>query len=82
MSALATGGSPGPASSLLKFQGTEAMQRLDELAIEVAGYYAMADHPAACISSAGGNAVGAGARPSRDGALSQQSRGVYLWRVQ
>ncbi len=34
MSALSSGKNPGPASSMLKTQGTEAMQRLDELAIE------------------------------------------------
>jgi acyl-CoA dehydrogenase len=43
MSALAAGRNPGPASSMLKMQGTEAMQKLDELAIEIAGYYALAD---------------------------------------
>jgi len=40
MSALASGRPPGPASSMLKMAGTEMMQRLDELAIEIAGYYA------------------------------------------
>jgi alkylation response protein AidB-like acyl-CoA dehydrogenase len=34
MSALSAGKNPGPASSMLKTQGTEAMQRLDELGIE------------------------------------------------
>ncbi|HEY4986559.1 MAG TPA: acyl-CoA dehydrogenase family protein, partial [Bradyrhizobium sp.] len=34
-------------SSMLKSQGTEAMQRLDELAIEAAGWYAMVNQPAA-----------------------------------
>ena len=43
MSALAAGRNPGPASSMLKMQGTEAMQKLDELAIEIAGYYGMVD---------------------------------------
>ncbi len=43
MSALASGRNPGPASSMLKMQGTEAMQMLDELAIEIAGTYALAD---------------------------------------
>ena len=32
---------------MLKMQGTEAMQKLDELAIEIAGYYALADQPEA-----------------------------------
>jgi alkylation response protein AidB-like acyl-CoA dehydrogenase len=43
MSALASGRNPGPASSILKMQGTEAMQMLDELAIEIAGTYALAE---------------------------------------
>lgn len=47
MSALASGRNPGPASSMLKMQGTEAMQMLDELAIEIAGYYALANQPEA-----------------------------------
>ncbi len=47
MSALASGKNPGPASSMLKMQGTEAMQRLDELAIEAVGRYAMVEQPEA-----------------------------------
>jgi acyl-CoA dehydrogenase len=47
MSALASGKPPGPASSMLKTQGTEAMQRIDELAIEAAAYYGYVDQPAA-----------------------------------
>jgi acyl-CoA dehydrogenase len=47
MSALASGKPPGPASSMLKTQGTEAMQKIDELVIEAAGYYAYVDQPAA-----------------------------------
>lgn len=43
LAALASGKNPGPASSMLKTQGTEAMQRLDELAVEGAGYYAAVD---------------------------------------
>ncbi len=43
MAALASGKNPGPASSMLKTQGTEAMQRLDELAIEGAGFYSAVD---------------------------------------
>src|SRR5215472_11111089 len=45
MSALASGNNPGPASSMLKMQGTEAMQRLDELAIEAVGHYAIVEQP-------------------------------------
>jgi acyl-CoA dehydrogenase len=47
LSALASGQKPGPASSMLKTQGTEAMQRIDELAVEAAGLYAAVDQPAA-----------------------------------
>ena len=43
MSALSSGKNPGPASSMLKTQSTEAMQRLDELAIDLAGHYAAVD---------------------------------------
>ncbi|MFC3070576.1 acyl-CoA dehydrogenase family protein [Phenylobacterium soli] len=47
LSALASGQKPGPASSMLKTQGTEAMQRIDELAVEATGLYAGVDQPAA-----------------------------------
>jgi alkylation response protein AidB-like acyl-CoA dehydrogenase len=40
LAALASGNNPGPASSMLKTQGTEAMQRLDEIAIEGLAHYA------------------------------------------
>jgi len=40
LSALSTGLNPGPVSSMLKIQGTEAMQRLDEIGVEAAGHYA------------------------------------------
>jgi acyl-CoA dehydrogenase len=47
MSALASGRNPGPASSMLKMQGTEMMQRLDELAIEAIGHYGAVYQPEA-----------------------------------
>ena len=47
LSALVSGGSPGPVSSVLKVQGTEAMQKLDELAITLAGAYGAVLQPAA-----------------------------------
>jgi len=53
MSALAAGGNPGPASSMLKMRGTEAMQRLDELAVEAAAYYGFVEQRAA--RTPGGN---------------------------
>lgn len=40
MAALAAGNNPGPASSMLKTQGTETLQMIDELALEAAGPYA------------------------------------------
>ena len=45
LAALASGQPPGPASSMLKVQGTELMQRLDEIAIEALGAYAWVDQP-------------------------------------
>lgn len=44
---LSAGKNPGPASSMLKTQGGEAMQLVDELMVEVAGAYAAADQPQA-----------------------------------
>jgi alkylation response protein AidB-like acyl-CoA dehydrogenase len=58
MSALSSGQAPGPASSLLKTRGTEAMQMLDELAIEAAGRYAAVDQRAA--REPGGNVAAVG----------------------
>lgn len=40
LSALAAGKNPGAVSSVLKTQGTEALQRLDEIGIEAAAHYA------------------------------------------
>lgn len=47
LAALSSGKNPGPASSMLKTQGGEAMQRIDELLLEVAGVYSAPDQPAA-----------------------------------
>ena len=47
LSALAGGKNPGPASSMLKINGTEAMQRIDEISIAALGAYAGVDQPAA-----------------------------------
>jgi acyl-CoA dehydrogenase len=49
MSALANGGNAGPQSSVLKMQGTEAMQRLDELAVEAVGLYGIIEQPGARV---------------------------------
>jgi alkylation response protein AidB-like acyl-CoA dehydrogenase len=43
MTALSSGKNPGPASSMLKTQGTEALQRLNELGIDLVGRYATVD---------------------------------------
>ena len=58
LAALAGGRNPGPASSMLKTQGTEAMQAIDELAIDAAGRYAGADQPEARKPGANIAAVG------------------------
>jgi acyl-CoA dehydrogenase len=47
LGALASGGNPGPLSSLLKIQSTEAMQQIDELAVEAAGIYGAVEQTAA-----------------------------------
>ncbi|SUS03322.1 Acyl-CoA dehydrogenase [uncultured Defluviicoccus sp.] len=45
MTALASGANPGPMSSMLKTQGTETMQRVEELAVEIAGAHAAVEQP-------------------------------------
>lgn len=47
LAALSAGKNPGPASSMLKTQGGEAMQLVDELMLEVAGVYAAVEQPQA-----------------------------------
>lgn len=47
LSALATGGKPGPASSILKLQGSEQLQRLDELGVDALGTYVAPHQPKA-----------------------------------
>lgn len=42
---MAEGGNPGPASSMLKVQGTEAQQTLQAMAVQIAGPYACVDQP-------------------------------------
>lgn len=41
LSAVSTGQAPGPESSILKIKGTEIYQAIDELNVEVAGYYCL-----------------------------------------
>ena len=47
LSELASGKAPGPASSMLKVNGTEAMQRIDEIGIAALGPYAHVEQSAA-----------------------------------
>jgi acyl-CoA dehydrogenase len=58
MSALAAGRNPGPASSMLKMAGTEMMQNLDELAIEIAGHYAAVPQPEARVPGSNVEPIG------------------------
>ncbi len=58
LAALAAGNAPGPASSMLKTQGTELMQRLDELALEGLGVYAAVDQPEARAPGANSDILG------------------------
>ncbi|MCW8196771.1 pimeloyl-CoA dehydrogenase large subunit [Proteobacteria bacterium 005FR1] len=41
LAAVSTGQAPGPESSILKIKGTEVAQALDELDVEIAGYYCL-----------------------------------------
>lgn len=41
LAAVSTGKAPGPESSILKIKGTEIAQAIDELNMDVAGYYAL-----------------------------------------
>ena len=41
LSAISTGKAPGPESSILKIKGTEISQAIDELLLEIAGYYSL-----------------------------------------
>jgi alkylation response protein AidB-like acyl-CoA dehydrogenase len=53
LSALSSGGAPGPESSILKIKGTELQQTLSELFIEMMGYYS---HPFIPENELGSNA--------------------------
>ena len=58
LASLAGGKNPGPASSMLKINGTEAMQRLDEISIAALGAYAHVDQPQAREPGSNVEAVG------------------------
>ena len=55
---LASGRNPGPASSMLKTQGTETRQKLDELAMEGIAAYAAVDQKAARAPDGGQDFIG------------------------
>ncbi len=58
MIALASGGNPGPVSSMLKTQGTETLQFIDELALEIVGIHGAVDQPEARAPGANITPVG------------------------
>jgi len=64
MSAQASGQNPGPLSSMLKTQGTETQQRIEELSLEIAGHYA----PVAQRGQRGGNEPAPGSEHARGAA--------------
>ena len=72
LSAVASGGSPGPASSLLKIRGTEIAQRISELGSEAVGWYALPWQPEVLDGSANEEPIG----PAHAG----PDANAYLWR--
>lgn len=58
MAALASGANPGPLSSMLKTQGTETMQKVEELAVEMAGLYGSVEQPDARLPGSNITPVG------------------------
>ena len=50
ISALSLGAAPGSAASLMKLQGSELIQRIDELALEALGPMVAAHDPAAQVA--------------------------------
>lgn len=60
LSALVTGGKPGPASSILKVQGSEQLQRLDELGIDALATYIAPHQPKAREAGSNEPSIGPG----------------------
>lgn len=56
--ALAAGQNPGPESSILKIRGTQVMQLIDELFVELAGYHALPFTPEQYHGGYSGERVG------------------------
>ena len=65
-SALSAGQNPGPLSSMLKTQGTELLQRIEELGLDIAAHYAPAGRQA--LNGHGANEPPVGSEQSRDAA--------------
>lgn len=61
LASMSSGRPPGPESSILKVQGTEIAQAIDELYVELAGYYGMPFVPHQFEADYEGNFVGHGA---------------------
>lgn len=58
LSSVSTGKAPGPESSILKIKGTEIMQALDEIVVEIAGIYALPFVPEQYQAGFDGESVG------------------------
>ena len=58
MAQVARGRNPGPAASMLKIQGTETAQKVQELAVELAGDYAAVSQYAARQPGSNVEAIG------------------------
>ena len=65
-SALSSGQNPGPLSSMLKTQGTEMLQRIEEIGLDIAAHYAPAGKQA--LPGHGGNDLGVGSDHSSNAA--------------
>jgi|TARA_R110001583_G_scaffold129951_1_gene281747 alkylation response protein AidB-like acyl-CoA dehydrogenase len=58
LSSVSTGKAPGPESSILKIKGSEIMQALDEIVVEIAGIYALPFVPEQYQAGFDGESVG------------------------
>ena len=78
MAALSSGQNPGPASSMLKIQRTELMQRIDELAVEAAHCYGAVDQPEARAPGSNVKPVGPShALVATPGYLNNRAASIY-----
>lgn len=60
LAAVSTGKAPGPESSILKIKGTEIQQTIDELNVELSGYYGMPFVPEQYDPEFSGDLIGSG----------------------